>query len=355
MRRILIALFAFALLAAACGGDESEETTTTESEAPTTTTVAETTTTSTVDETTTTILAGPPSPLNGLPVDDETLLDQRVMAVKIDNHPNARPQSGIEQADAVWELLVEGGLTRFIALFHHTDVDYVGPIRSGRPTDPTLAAITGDSIVISGAQDWVQSIIRSKGLKIIGEVRPGTFRMSHRSAPHNLYGDTIALREYAAGIGVTDEGPALPLFTWGPLDATEPATEITFDWSGFQSPITWKYQGGRYLRFNGANAHTWTNRDRDVEEQVGADTLVVLEAPRYTACPSGSGSCVPALDTVGTGRALVFHGGEVQEGTWARGTHDIPFALSNADGSVLEVPPGKMWMMAFPAGRPIDW
>lgn len=355
MPRILIALLSLVLITAACGGDEPEETTTTEPEATTTTAEPETTTSTTIADTTTTVLAGPASPLNGLPVKDATLLNQRVMAVKIDNHPNARPQSGIEQADAVWELLVEGGLTRFIALFHQTDVDYLGPIRSGRPTDPTLAAITSDSIVISGAQDWVQSIIRSKGLKIIGEVRPGTFRVSHRSAPHNLYGDTVALRDHAAAIGVSDEGPNQPLFTWGPLDDASAATEIIFDWSGFQSPITWKYQGGQYLRFNGANAHTWTNRDRDVEEQISADTLVVLESRFYTACPSGSGSCVPALDTVGNGRALVFHGGEVQEGTWARGTHDIPFALTDADGSVLEVPAGRMWMMAFPAGRPIDW
>lgn len=338
------------------GGDEPDSTTTTTSTPAATTTTVDSTTTTEPAETTTTVAAdGPPSPLNGLPVADEALLDRRVIAVKVDNHPNARPQSGIETADAVWELLVEGGLTRFIALFHHSDTDFVGPIRSGRPTDPDLVAITDGPLTRSGAQDWVQAIFNSRGVDTIGEVRPATFRVGFRSAPHNLYGDTNLMREFADDRGWPDEAP-VPLFTWGELPAGEAAAEILFDWSNDQPDVTWKYQGDRYLRFTGTNAHTWTNRNRDVTEQVEADTLVVIEAPRYTACPpSGSGSCVPAMDTIGSGRALVFHGGEVVEGTWSRGAFDVPFGLQAADGSTLAVPPGRMWIMVFPAGRPITW
>lgn len=353
---VVLVAIVIAAVALAGGGEDEPASTSTTTVAPTTSTTAESTTTTTVLETTTTVAeAGPPSPLNGMPVEDATLLDRRVIAVKVDNHPNARPQSGVEQADAVWELLVEGGLTRFIALFHHTDVDYVGPIRSGRPTDPDLVAITGGPLTRSGAQDWVQAIFNRKGVNTIGEVRPATFRMGHRQAPHNLYGDTTLMREFADGQGWPDEAPTAPLFVWGDWDGGDAAEEIVFDWSDEQVDVTWKFQGGRYLRFTGTNAHTWTNRDRDVQEQVEADTLVVLEAPRYTACPSGSGSCVPAMETVGEGRALVFHGGEVVEGRWSRGAYDVPFALSAADGSPLTVPPGRMWINVFPAGRSIDW
>jgi len=166
--RAFILLVALALVATACGGDSAETTVTTEITTTTTTTtttppVPETTTTSssttTSSTTTTTIYDGPIAPLTGLPIDDETLAARRVMAIKVDNHPDARPQSGLDQADAVMEILVEGGFTRFVALFHTTDTDYVGPIRSGRPTDPTVLRPMNAVMVVSGGQDW---IIRSR-------------------------------------------------------------------------------------------------------------------------------------------------------------------------------------------------
>ncbi|MPZ51450.1 MAG: DUF3048 domain-containing protein, partial [Acidimicrobiia bacterium] len=68
------------------------------------------------------------SPLNGMPLPKGAEPDQRVLAIKIDNFPNARPQSGIEQADMMMEIWVEG-VTRFISFWHTSDTDYVGPIR----------------------------------------------------------------------------------------------------------------------------------------------------------------------------------------------------------------------------------
>ena len=112
------ALFAAAtVLAAACSSSEAAETdtTTTSVAEATTTTVAETTAT-TAPETTTTSEAGLgiSEAINGLPADDRAV-DRRVVAVKIDNHPKARPQSALQSADAVYEILVEGGITRVIA------------------------------------------------------------------------------------------------------------------------------------------------------------------------------------------------------------------------------------------------
>jgi hypothetical protein len=133
MRRShFLSVVAFALILAACTGANADEATTTTT--PTTTTSTTRPTTTATEATTTTETApGPASPLNGLPAEDPTLLDRGVMAVKIDNHWNARPQSGLQEADAVYELVVEAGLTRFIALFHDNDSDYLGPMRSGRP------------------------------------------------------------------------------------------------------------------------------------------------------------------------------------------------------------------------------
>jgi hypothetical protein len=102
MRKPLVVLTALGLLLSACSGSDAEETTTSTTAATTTTSEATTTTapTTTVDDRET-------SPINGLPVDDPEVLDRRVLAVKIDNHPNARPQSGVNHADVVIEVLVE--------------------------------------------------------------------------------------------------------------------------------------------------------------------------------------------------------------------------------------------------------
>jgi len=106
MRTTIASLVALGLILSACASEEAESPDTSTTTEPTTTT--STTTTSTLPQTTTTIDTRETSAINGLPVDDPVLLDRRVLAVKIDNHPRANPQSGIDQADMVIELRVEG-------------------------------------------------------------------------------------------------------------------------------------------------------------------------------------------------------------------------------------------------------
>jgi hypothetical protein len=289
-----------------------------------------------------------------LPVDDPDLLDRGVLAVKIDNHRNARPQSGIQEADAVYELLVEAGLTRFITLFHDNDSEYLGPMRSGRPTDPTLLKALGATFAISGAQDWVINRIRGSGVPVIGEVSPATFRISSRRAPHNLYVDTTRLREYADERGYENRPPA-DVFLWGEFEADGPAERISLHFSP-ETTVEWDWDGERYLRsINGVDSE-WLSREGQTG-RITADTLVVLFARRYTSSPptGSSGSSVPAMETVGSGTALVFAGGGVAEGTWERDSIDALFELTGPDGEALVVPAGVPWISIFPDGRTVTW
>lgn len=365
--RPLIALLAMALVAAACGGsDDAQQSTssstlasTTSSDSASSATTAGSTSSASVTTSpgsSTTAPAGPPSPLNGMPVEDPTLLDRKVIGVKIDNHWRARPQSGIEQADAIIEIVVEAGLTRFIALFHHSDSEWVGPMRSGRPTDGTMLAPLNGALAFSGAQSWVQSRLVGNGVPLIGDLGvPVTRRWSERSAPHNLYGNTVEMRAVAEQRGL-DQTPPEPLFVWGPLeaDADAIAEDIFFDWTD-SIDVTWLWDGTQYVRFVGDDPHNWRSQDGEVEEQVAADTLVVLMAKRYFACPSGSGSCVPAWDTEGSNRAMVFAGGRYVEGTWARDDLTEWFTLTTEDGDEIVVPPGRMWIMVYPETADITW
>ncbi len=365
LARYFTLLLAFSLFAAACGGssdaaEESSTTITPATTAPTATTSTTTAAATTKAPTTTTEPEpeGPTSPLNGLVIDDESLaanLERRVVAVKIDNHWNARPQSGIEQSDAMFELLVEAGLTRFIALFHHSDAEFLGPMRSGRPTDPTLIRPLNGVLTISGAQPWVQSRIVGAGVPLIGDLgAPITFRRSFRRAPHNLYTNTLELRKVIERRGL-DQIPPPEMWTFGefqaPADAL--AEEILFDWSDTMT-VTWRWDGEQYLRFAGNQPHNWRSEDGETVEQIRADTLIVLFAPRYTASGS-SGSAVPAFDTVGSGRALVFAEGRVMEGTWDREEITDVFNLTDADGNTINVPPGHPWISVFPSHRDLSW
>lgn len=349
MRTAIAGLVSLTLLLAACSPAEEAAESTTTSEPITTT--SSSTTTSTI--TSTTVDEGPPSLLNGLPVDDPALLERRVLAVKIDNHPLANPQSGIEQADMVIELNVEG-ITRFITLWHESDVDYLGPNRSGRPTDAALlAALNEPTFTISGAQAWVQNLITSKGVNLIKELSNGTFRVSTRRAPHNLYVDTFALRETADERGYADNPPDGPLWNFGPMQGDRPASQVDIEFNSDNHGIwDWDEAEGLWLRTAYGEEAMWVDEDGN-EGRIGVPVLIALYAEPYTATPSGgqSGTGLPSSRTTGQGQAFVFADGKVTEGTWERENETDWFTLRTESGEIMNVPPGQSWVSIVPSTR----
>lgn len=340
--RTMTRLVALGLIVTACSGESAPEETTTSITEPTTTT---STPTSTLALTTTTTEPAVVSPINGLPVDEPELLERRVLAVKIDNHPNARPQSGIEDADMVIELMVEG-ITRFISVWHQSDAQYLGPMRSGRPTDSTLLpAFNSPTFGISGGQGWVQQMFRSKGIPLIKELSPGTFRIGARRAPHNLYVNTIELRAHADNQGYPDEPPSGPIWQFGPLpDDAAPATTLRIDFSGNSVVWTWDPATSLWLRSaSGADSY-WRNLDGE-EGRIGVPVLVALYTDQYSV------NGLPASQTVGSGQALVFADGKVATGTWSRQAETDWFELTDQEGDVIPVPAGKVWVSMVPSNR----
>lgn len=347
MRSTVARLVALALAVTACSAA---------AEVPTTT-ITSITSTSTTSTTSTTTSTTPPdldtSVINGLPVDDAGLLNRRVLAVKIDNHPRANPQSGIEKADMVIELMVEG-ITRFITIWHESDSDYLGPTRSGRPTDPTLLmAFNEPTIFISGAQPWVQNLIRGKDIHLLGESSNGAFRVSGRSAPHNLYVNTIALRETADARNHPDMAPDGPIWEFGPMpESADNASKVTIDFSGNTVSWTWDAATGLWLRTAYGGDGEYLDED-GARMRVGVPVLVALYTDQYTASPPGSqsGSNLPASKTTGSGEAFVFANGKVVEGTWERASESEWFTLIDDTGTPILVPPGKSWVSLVPSHR----
>lgn len=348
MRTRLARLVAFGLILAACSPAEADTTTTTTT-APTTTTTSTIAPTTTVASTTTTEQELTRSLINGLPVEDPELLDRRVLAAKMDNHPNARPQSGVEQSDMVIELMVEG-VTRFLTIWHQSDVEYFGPMRSGRPTEQTLlTAFNEPTFAISGAQGWVQSMIRDVGIHLIGEVRPATFRIGSRRAPHNLYANTVLLREHADKLGYPDNPPEGPIWEFGPMPSSaDDAESIEIDFLGNIVNWDWDEETGTWLRSAAGRESNWVTEDGETG-RIGFPVLVVLYVEQYTV------GGLPSSRTSGSGEAYVFADGKVVERAWERDDIHEWFTLIDSDGEIVMVPEGQVWVSLVPNTRGLTW
>ena len=297
------------------------------------------------------------SPFTGLELPAETWLKRprRAIAFKIDNNINARPQSGLQEADAVHEILVEGGMTRFLAFFLDNTSKYLGPIRSARPTDPTMVRPYGGTLVVSGATDGLIPSIRELGVPVLEEQSsPSMFRISSRKAPHNLYADTELIRQKIndKGYYFLQPGPE-PLYAFG-LDQSNwlpGADKVTVKYSDFTTVI-WKLDDGSYSRFiidnysdnKEAVAHNFISQDGNYTDIIKSETIVVLQGALY----KDSATTLPSVLTVGVGKAYVFNNGNYIEGTWRRGDIVESFVLTDAKGNIIQVPPSTQWVHILP-------
>lgn len=352
-------LIAVALLAA-CGGGGGDDAAPTTTAAPsttvrsTTTTVATTVaaTTETSAAPTTTIPVDPVMPLTGLPIVDEVLAARPALVVKIDNHPDARPQSGLNAADIVYEENVEG-YTRFAAVFQSQDSDPVGPIRSGRTQDVALLGSLHEPLFAwSGGNPNVTRAIRESDLVELNPTNAGSqggfFRSRDRENPHDLYASTPKLYTFTPIFAP----PPPQQFAYrgeGEAAGGEPASGVELVMEGsLRVDWTWDEAAGVYLRAHSGRAHN----DADLG-QVNAANVVVIEV-EYSPSPADSRS--PEAQTVGTGNVLVFTGGMVVRGTWTRADRLDPFTLTDDDGNVIGLTPGRTWVELPRAGKttPID-
>jgi len=371
MKRYLILFIAICLVSCSTEQNTSEivDTSTTTS---TTTVASENTSSTTVDNSNDELQDSPieqytydsdkMSPFTGLELPPEIWLKRprRVIAFKIDNNLNARPQSGLQEADSVMEILVEGGMTRFLAFYMDRSSTYVGPIRSARPTDPTLVRPYGGILVVSGATAGLIPAIRELGVPVLEEVRsPTMFRIANRNAPHNLYADTELVREYIDERGFLFNQEVLPLYNFGNDQSKwlSGSNRLTIKYSEFTTVI-WKLDGEEYSRFivdgyspsDEAVSHNFTTID-GYTDILKTSTVVVIQGPLY----NDEVTTLPSVLTVGVGPVTIFHNGEYIEGTWRRNDINDSFEFLDLDQNKIQVPPSKQWIHIVPLTGEISW
>jgi peptidoglycan hydrolase-like protein with peptidoglycan-binding domain len=290
------------------------------------------------------------SPVNGL-VMPSGANNKIVIGIKNDNNVRARPQSGPQNADAVVEVLVEGGMTRLINIFYESDTSYHGPIRSARPTDPTVLRPLDGVLVASGATGGLIPEIIDMGVPVITDRRPEFFRISSRSAPHNLYADTYKLKDLAISKGYKKTNNPQPLFPWGNpnINSWANGKSIKLKFSS-ATTTTWTWNGSNYVRtyydsYKGSssgNPHNWINQNGSTG-QIAVPTVIALMCEPYMHPLQ-----LPSVKTVGEGRAIIMHGGKMLDAKWKRGSNLDPFHIVDSNGNTLFIPSGKPWISLVP-------
>ncbi len=270
-------------------------------------------------------------------------------AVRIDNAPAARPQIGLQEAALVIETLLEGGMTRFTAMYEPDRVpELVGPVRSLRPVDVDLIAPFASTVVATGGRPFVLQEYEGSGMVLaLPETAPG-FTALERPSPSNLFvrlGDISSV--YPAR--PTDE----PGFPVGELPSGEPAAEIAVS---LPAEVVWQFSEGAYSRTEDGEPFEVLSGFEGQPEPYAVDTLVVLFAAQRPAGYTDSNDAdVPTFDVIGSGRLLVFNGGEVIEGTWFRSAQEDAYRFFDVAGSDIGIPPGRTHVMVVPRELQLDY
>jgi len=298
--------------------------------------VAETQTT--IPETTTTTIPVVRAPLTGAAAVDETVLERPAMVVKIDNHPQARPQWGLNQADIVFEENVEM-LTRFAAVFHSQGSDPVGPIRSGRMQDiDLLGSLNHPLFVWSGGNAQVTTAIRKSWLvdlsHSVANEAGGYRRESSRNAPHNLLAETTKLWSLAP----VDAKAPLPQFeyradTEAVTTNSKPTGAVKISMDGVKVMWEWNPDLLIFARSQDDKPHV------DMQDvRINAQNVVVMSV---VYLKSGSS---PVAKSIGSGEVWIYTAGVLVQGTWERTNPENPFIFKDIKGEVIKLTPGRTWV-----------
>ncbi|MCE7792558.1 DUF3048 domain-containing protein [Salipaludibacillus sp. CUR1] len=277
-------------------------------------------------------------PLTGIKTDEKA--DHRAFGVMIENSASARPQSGLYQADVVYEVLSEGRITRLLAFFHSQKPDRIGPVRSAR--DYYIYLNNGyDAIYASaGGSPGAFDLFEQGAVDVISALDyDGTFfkRASGRSAPHNVYTSYDDLMEASDHIGLhfkERRPPELP-FSGEPEEPDQEAAVIGVSYNSSVNDVQFTYDegAGGYIRSVGAER----TDDLETNEPVAPRNVFIVEASHRVVDDQGRRD----IDIESGGSAYLIHDGGAVEAEWKNvGGVIFPFK----DGEPLNFLPGQTWI-----------
>jgi Protein of unknown function (DUF3048) N-terminal domain/Protein of unknown function (DUF3048) C-terminal domain len=297
-------------------------------------------------------------PLTGRRPTRDSILDRPALALKIENLPSAYPDSGLEKADIVFEEPVEGGLTRFVAVYHCGDAAKAGPVRSARPIDPVLirpmTRLLADG---GGAPGDLNALRKAKIFSISGGApRPheilagGAMRRISRPGmayEHTLYANTAALRK----LGEKHFGSPPPdgIFNFGEPEAVgKKAHSITVNYQN-ATIVNYHWRHGMWMRYEGSEPFV-----TGAGKQLGFQNVLVLQykidLSKTDVDVLGNGAPVIRNPT-GTGKAFLFRDGHAVKGRWTRKSLKDPMTLETKSGQDMVLHPGHTIIEVLPNNK----
>jgi len=298
--------------------------------------------------TTTTIVPVPPAPQFWCPLDGEATTEEkskrRPLAIMIENHVEARPQSNLINACIVYETVAEGGITRFMAIFLHNDADIIGPVRSAREYFVDLAKQYNAVYAHCGGPATIYSVFKNLAVASLDEFANGDayWRIKERKAPHNLYTSTGKLwkkaseRKFDSAVfyqrpNFKDDGPAemRPANASLTIDFSKPAFKVHYEYDR---------QTNTYNRFMAGEPHI----DGVFARQLSPKNIVVQYVPISKIADDPKGRL--QVNLTGIGQAIVFQDGKAIEATWQRPTLSDLTRFYNANGDEIRFNRGQTWI-----------
>ncbi len=309
---------------------------------------------------------------------------RRPLGIMIENHTEARPQSGLSSADVVYEAVAEGGITRFLTIFYCEDAPYVGPVRSARiyyirllqgyGQYPLYAHVGGANK--EGPADALGEI-ESLGWAGYNDLNQFSVpfpvfyrdydRLPNRATEHTVYSSTAKLWDYAAKkrelSQVDDKGVKWDKgFTpWKFADEAAPGdrgtvNKISFGfWTNLASDfaVDWNYdkQTNTYSRVNGGQPH----QDKNTGKPLMAKNVVVVFAKESVANDGYEAGQHILYKIIGSGDAIVFQNGKAIKGTWNKADDETMMTFEDASGKQIPLVRGKDFIEVLPPGNEVTY
>jgi hypothetical protein len=340
---LLLALFLVLLMISSCK----------KSETPAPPTEEETTSVSTVtiEEITQEeeeVSGGPYSPYDGRKVDQD-ISHLRPLAVMVENSLVARPQSGLTKASVVYEVVDEGGITRYVVIYGpDINPEIIGPVRSARPYYVEIAYSFDALFAHFGSSDQGFKVVDYLGIPDIDAIATGApyWRDPSRPAPNNAYMDANKLRAFAENKGYSLSGGKSPFLFKEDAPAEERGEQdtvvVNFSHPSFQAKFVYDPEGNDYLKYLAGNPHV----DRETGEQIRVKNVIVQITDIVN---TGDADGHMAVRTTGEGQAFYFLDGRVIAGTWKREGVDDPFAYLDESATPVKFNRGQIWVCFVPS------
>ena len=314
-------------------------------------------------------------PLNGVlySKQQEAWWEQhRPLGVMIENHVDARPQSGINEADVTYEAVAEGGITRTLNVFYCQNYAQVGPVRSARTyfldfiseygDHPLYAHVGGANTpgpanALGQIEDYGWDNYNNMDQFSIGFP---TFwrdynRLGHPAATeHTMYSTTDKLLAVAKTRGLTNVAKDGTPWTTGFVpytfksdspSASAQTIHLEF-WGDNDYNVDWKYdpKTDQYFRNNGGIAHI----DRDTGKQLTAKDVIVIYMDESHANDGYEGNAHLLYGDIGSGKAIVFQDGKEIKGTWNKASRTARTIIKDSTGKEISFNRGKLWFEILP-------